>query len=502
MRGSMVWTVGALLILALSGCGSGSEEEPPVLLQVDDDPTVTFKVWFKVGSQNDPPGKEGLAYLTGQLIAEGSTRSNTYEEILEQLYPMAAGYGTQVDREMTVLTGRVHADNLEPYFGLFTAAVLEPAFREEDFQRVKSDALSYLRDSLRYQADEELGKAALFWFIFRGTPYAHPTEGTVRGVESITLEDVKEFYAAYYTRENGVAGLGGGGGDALLGRLKEAMRGLPPGRTEEVPGIEADEIQGLQVLLVSKPDADASISFGFPIDVARGERDFYALWIANSWLGEHRSSASHLYQVIREARGLNYGDYSYIEAFPNGGRRQVPPSHVGRRHQIFEVWIRTLPGTKAHFALRAAMRELRDLVDNGLTMEQFELTRSFLRNYVLHFAETTRARLGYAMDDRFYGLGDDGHLKRFRRMMDDLTLDEVNLAIREHLRYGDLKIAVVTGDAEGLRRALVADAPSPIEYESPKPAEVLEEDLEIQTYPLRIAAEAVQVVPVEAIFEE
>ena len=161
-----------------------------------------------------------------------------------------------------------------------------------------------------------------------------------------------------------------------------------------------------------------------------------------------------------------------------------------------------MPGAKAHFALRAAMRELRNLVENGLTTEQFELTRSFLRNYVLHFANTTSARLGYAMDDRFYGLGDEGHLERFRRMMDEITLDEVNLAIRQHLRYEDLKIAVVTGDAAGLRRALVADGPSPIEYESPKPAEVLEEDLEIQAYPLQIAAEAVQIVPVETIFQE
>ncbi len=48
----------------------------------------------------------------------------------------------------------------------------------------------------------------------------------------------------------------------------------------------------------------------------RGDEDFYPLAVANSWLGEHRNSSSHLYQVIREERGLNYGDYSYIEYFP------------------------------------------------------------------------------------------------------------------------------------------------------------------------------------------
>ena len=47
--------------------------------------------------------------------------------------------------------------------------------------------------------------------------------------------------------------------------------------------------------------------------------------IANSWLGEHRNSSSHLYQVIRETRGLNYGDYSYIECFPGGA---LPPASM------------------------------------------------------------------------------------------------------------------------------------------------------------------------------
>ena len=80
-----------------------------------------------------------------------------------------------------------------------------------------------------------------------------------------------------------------------------------------------------------------------------------------------------------------------------------------------------------------------------MTREQFELTRTFLKKYSLHFAETTAARLGYAMDDRFYGLDGDGHLARFRRMMDELTLEDVNAAIKRHLQYDNLKIAIVTG---------------------------------------------------------
>jgi zinc protease len=240
---------------------------------------------------------------------------------------------------------------------------------------------------------------------------------------------------------------------------------------------------------------------GYPLDLHRGEPDFYALWLANSWLGEHRSDSSHLYQVIRETRGLNYGDYSYLEAYPEGGQRTQPPPNVGRRQHLFEEWIRTLPNPQAVFALRAALRETQKLIDQGLTQEQFDLTRDYLRKYSLHFAETTQDRLGYAVDDRFYGVPAPGHLALFRQAMERLTREEVNAAVKRHLQLANLQIAIGTGDAEGLKKALTSGEPTPITYAAEKPKEVLEEDKEIAAYPLGIKAEDVRVIPVDQFLE-
>jgi len=483
------------------------EEQPPpaatglVLLPVRSDPTIAFSLWFKVGSQNDPPGKEGLAYLTGRMIADASTENNPYEDVLEKLYPIASSYRVRVDREMTTLTGRTHRDNLAVFFGLFEDAYLRPAFDADDFERVKRDAINYLENTLRYASDEELGKGTLLDSIFAGTAYAHPSQGTVDGLNEITLEDVRSFYRRYYTADNVTPGLAGGFDAALEDTLQSSLSRLPETGERIAVAIQPEEIEGRHLVLVSKPGADASISFGIPIDVRRGERDFYALWIANSWLGEHRNRASHLFGVIREARGLNYGDYSYIEAFPGGGQRSMPPVNVGRNQQIFEVWIRTLPNHQAHFALRAAVRELTRLVDDGLSQEQFELTRTFLKKYSLHFSETTAERLGYAMDDEFYAIGGEGHLARFRRMMDELTLEEVNAVLRRQLRPDRLKIAIVTGEAERLLSAIASEEPSPLEYESPKPQAILDEDQIISAFPLATPREHIQVISVDAMFQ-
>ncbi len=475
--------------------------QPPVLFPVSQDPNVVFKVWFRVGSQDDPPGKEGLAALVGNLIGEGGTRSRSYDEILRALFPLAAGYSASVDKEMTVVTGSVHRDKLDEFYGLFAGALLEPGFREEDFERLRDRAISSIENELRFSSDEELGKAVLTARVFRDTPYAHADVGTVASLRSITLEDVRTFWSQHFTRENLVLGLGGAYPEPLRGRLEAELARLPAGQPAVVPPPDVEPIQGRHAVIVEKPGPSTAISFGIPIDVHRGSEEFYALWLANSWLGEHRNSSSHLYQVIREARGINYGDYSYIEAFPNGGRRQQPPTGVGRRAQMFEVWIRPVPEERAVFSVRAALREVEKLLENGMSREDFESTRRFLQKYCLHFAETTEARLGYAIDDRFYGL-EEPHLARFRRMMDTLTLEDVNAALKKHLQSDNLVFAFVTANAETLRQALSGEAASPIDYgDVPKPAEILAEDQEIQSYPLRIPAGNIEVVPVKQVFE-
>jgi zinc protease len=490
-----------LLVPALMIGGHPVDTRSFVQLPVKNDPTIAFRLWFKVGSQNDPAGKEGLAYITGEMLADASTMHNTYAQIIDRLYPLAAGYSASVSTEMTVISGRVHRDNLAAYYPLVLDAVTAPAFVQEDLDRIKSQVLNNLETTLRYASDEELGKAVLYNEVFHGTPYGHIVAGTVDGVKGITLDDVKAFYKAHFTRDNVVPGIGGGFDQNLVDNLARDLSALPEGAPAAVPAPQPKPIEGIHVTIVDNNDAPATaISMGFPMNLVRGSREWYALAIANSWLGEHRNSSSHLYQVIRETRGLNYGDYSYIENFPRGGMAQMPPQNVARRKQIFEIWIRPVPIENGQFALRAALREFKHLVERGITEEEFLLTRGFLKNYVLHYAPTTTQRLGYALDDRFYGI-QGSHLEIFRKMMGEITREEVNAAIRKYWQYGNMQIAVVTKNAAAFRDALVAGTPSPITYRTAKPESVLAEDKEIVVFPVKVTKDNVKIVPVTEVLQ-
>ncbi|MEW6210525.1 MAG: pitrilysin family protein [Acidobacteriota bacterium] len=464
-------------------------------------PLVSFRLLFNTGAASDPAGKEGVASLTSAMMAAGGTRRLSYEEIVRRMYPMATAFLSQVDKEMTVFYGTTHRDNLEEYYRIISQMTLDPGWREDDFARLREDAINFLKVNLRGNNDEELAKEELYNFIYRRHPYGHHSAGTILSLERITLDDVKDFYHRHITSANLVIGLAGGYPTGFDERVeKDFAVALSQGEASKTDLPEPEKIRGLEMRVISKDTRGTAISFGFPIRVTRSHRDWPALMVAQSWLGQHRSSNSHLYQRLRQIRGLNYGDYAYIEYFPRGMFQFYADPNLARGQQIFQVWIRPVEPPNAIFALRCALFELRKLVETGMSEEAFESTRLFLKKFVNVLTRTQDSQLGYALDSRYFGI--PPFVEYVRDRLEHLTVDEVNGAIREHLQADDIKTVVVAKEAEGFVEAALSDEPSPISYASPPGEDVLAEDRLIETYPLGINRSAVEIIPVEKIFQE
>jgi len=176
----------------------------------------------------------------------------------------------------------------------------------------------------------------------------------------------------------------------------------------------------------------------------------------------------------------------------------LPNPGVPRASQIFEVWIRPVVPVNAHMALRVALHELQKLNDEGMSKDDFEKTRDYLRKNVFLMTATQNQQLGYALDQKFYSTGD--FAATMREKLAALTVDDVNRAIRKHLGWKDNVVVIVTKDAKGLREKLLADEFSPIQYDADKPKALLDEDKVIGARKLNLKAEDVKVVPVDEVF--
>ena len=145
------------------------------------------------------------------------------------------------------------------------------------------------------------------------------------------------------------------------------------------------------------------------------------------------------------------------------------------------------------------MFELDKLIREGLNAENFERTRLYVTKNVNLLTKTKSAELGYAIDSEFYGIPE--YNTYLKQSLAKLTVEDVNRAIRKHLRSTDLQVVVVAKDCAALKAKFLSNEVSPMTYNSPKPAEVMEEDKIIERWRLDWKPEDVRVVPVDGVFE-
>jgi zinc protease len=369
-------------------------------------PLINFRIVFTTGAMMDPADKPGLAHLTASMLAGGGTKDLTYKQVVDAMFPIAASLGSQSDQEMTVFGGTTHLDNLPAYYKLVRAMLLEPGWREDDFKRIKDDTINSLRVGLRGNNDEELGKEVLYQTLYRGTAYGHYSSGTISALQKMTLDDLKQFYKRHYTQSNLILGLAGGYPADFLEQMKKDFAMLPAKDETTVAAIKPAAIDHTRAVIVEKNTRSVAYSFGFPIDVKRGDPDYPALLLMQSYLGPHRMSGGRLFQRIREIRGINYGDYDYSEYCPRGMNLMEPSPNLARRSQIFQIWIRPVESPAAAFTLRLAFFELNKLIKDGISAEDFNRTKEFLGKYVNVLTKTKNAELGYAIDSLYYGIPD------------------------------------------------------------------------------------------------
>lgn len=469
------------------------------------DPIVNVRVVFKAGAADDPHGKEGLAALTATLMRQ-ATEKLSAAELSDTLFPWAAEIGAQVDKDTVVFMGRVHQDHAAAWADVFLDVITHPRLDAKDFARVKEEQRAYLENTLRTGNDEALQREALELAIYpKGHVYAHTPAGTVAGLKAIKLDDVRAFIAQTLTRDRVVLGVSGGAPPVMVTKLQKALEALPfapEGVERAVPGVPAAP-NANKATFIEKPSAGSAISVGFELEsLSRAHPDYAAMKLAETWFGEHRNLIGRLFNSMREVRGLNYGDYAYVEHFAQEGWSTYERLNIPRRTQYFSMWIRPVEHKNRLFALRQALWELDRFARSGIPDDDsFKRVQSFVQGYWRAKEQEPMRALGYRVDQVLTKQPLDRDAMRAAVLK--LTRAEVNAAIARHLRRDKLRIVVVTTDAAALKADILAKKPSPLAYGGKMDdAKQMAEDKEIEVFDAKLAPDDILIIPPTALFEE
>ncbi len=469
---------------------------PPVAVELPGE-VVALQVTLRAGSAFDPPDREGLAWLAAQTVAASGTPDRSPAEVADLLTSWGAELEVQVHAELVDLRLQVLEPQAEEAADLLGELVAHPVLDPAAFERSRAAALRALTDGV-LASEERMGAMLLDRWINEGHPYGHAAEGRAGSLERLALSDVEGFLEDAWLLPAAWAGAAGPDAARYAERLAAHLAELPDRPVRSPTPAIRDPVHGRSLLVVDRGSGLTGFHFGHPLELSRADPDWPALALAAAALGEHRRSFGRLYRVLRERRGLNYGDYAYVEAFGQDGWSELRLPGTARRQEQFAAWLRTLRPADAAFALKLALDEVERWVEEGLDPEEFERVRDHLVHEAPVRAATPRRRLGLAMEAAALGLPDP--VEDLPRAWSALTVEQVNDAVRRHIRPEDLRIVAVADDAGELAEALRSGEPTP--WEPPEGVALSPEERarDAQVAGADIGLDEVFVLPAEGLF--
>jgi zinc protease len=403
----------------------------------DETPTTAIAIRIEAGQRDEPLGKLGLASLTAAMLNEATQRS-TNEDLSNRLAKLGSTVSVSAGDRFTEITIRSLTENLGETLAIARERLLEPAFTQEDFARVKAQTIEGINFNKK---EPSFVASTVFNSLLFGSEnaFSYPDEGTIETVQDITLDDVRAFYEARYAAGAGsvvaVSDLSEAELTAALGEAIGDWSGEAPGRAPlaEFPALSTEALY-----LVDKPGAAQSeIRIGkraMPFD-ATGE--FYRANLANFILGGAFNSRINL--NLREDKGYTYGARSFFNGTDDYGYFRA---QAGVRTDV------TAP------SIEEFVSEIDGYGQGGITAGELAFTQEAIGRSEAREYETPRQKLGFLSQIQTYDLPRD-FVERQQAILEGLTPGEVAEIADDHFATEDM-IMVVVGDAASIRPSLEA----------------------------------------------
>ena len=399
----------------------------------DEIPTVNISLSMPIGHRVDELAKAGLSHLTASLMNE-STKLHSAEQISEMLSLLGSEVSIDADDEEITMNISSLSKNIDATLKVAEEMLFQPKFDKEDFDRLKEEQMQTISN----QATQPVVMANN---VYRKLVYGKmhilstPMIGTKESAVSLSLDDVKNFYAKYFSPSIAkVVVVGDVAKESVLPKL--AFLKLWPAKevkAAEQPATPA--IDKTKIYFVNKDNAAQSeVRIGYiamPYD-ATGE--YYKTTLMNFVLGGNFNS--HINMNIRETKGWSYGARSFF----SGNKYAGPFTASG--------------GIKANAtdsSIVEYMKEIKNFSTTGITPDELLFVKSSIGQQDALKYETNGQKAGFIKKILDYNLSKD-FVDKQQEILKNITKEDIDALAKKHLPYNNMVIVIVGDRAKYYER--------------------------------------------------
>ena len=332
-----------------------------ILLENHKAPLVTFQVWYRVGSRNEPWGETGISHMLEHMMFKGTEKygPEAFSRIIQE---NGGNDNAFTSRDYTTYFENLSSDRVQIVIDLESDRMQNLILREEDFRTERMVVM----EERRLRTDDNPGAVLYEQFeaaAYQIQPYHWPIIGWMQDLTRLTLDELKAHYRTYYNPVNAfVVVVGDFKKEELLPRIEKAFgsypKGIPP--NQEV-GLESPQL-GERRISVKKEAQLPALLIGYHVPNWR-DPDGYVLDVIATLLAGGKSS--RLYEsLVRNQRLVLSADADY--------------SLLSKDPGLFYLSADPLPGKETADVEKALDQEVEKLQKEKVNERELEKVRNQL----------------------------------------------------------------------------------------------------------------------------
>jgi predicted Zn-dependent peptidase len=276
-----------------------------VIVQPSGNEIISIQTAIKGGVQNYTEAKAGIENLAINGLTECGTLKDDKNSYKDKLDKVSAQVGGGSGMDYASVTMNCINTDFETVWPLYTAALLTPRFDPKEFDRIKNDAINFIRAN-ESSPDNAINKMAK-QNAFAGKNYAKDPQGTVASVSKLTAAETKKYWQSIFTRSRMVIVIVADLDKAVIeAKVKELLAKVPAG----APFVMKKESYVAPANTFKPQQRDNATNYiqGITGGPQPGTPDFNAFVLAM------RVFSSRHFVEVRSKNGLSYAPGSWFNS--------------------------------------------------------------------------------------------------------------------------------------------------------------------------------------------